>query len=273
MSSYVVAGASRGIGFEFLRQLSADPAAIVIGLVRDKAGSEKKVAAEIGRSNIHLVTGDLINHESLKKAAEETSMITGGKLDYLIANGAHLSHWSAHKTFGRMADAPEKLEEDMYSSFKTNVMGVIHLYNFFVPLIKKGNAKKVIAITSGHADIDLVTKYNLASAAPYAISKIALNMAVAKFSAEYSSEGILFFSISPGVVNTSGHLDPASFEESDRKEFENVVGIFTKYAPHFKGPIMPDESVRLMREVIDKASVERGDGGSFVSHFGTKQWI
>ena len=48
---------------------------------------------------------------------------------------------------------------------------------------------------------------------------------------------------------------------------------FAKYAPHFKGPISPEESVKLMLSVIDKASVAGGDGGSFVSHLGTKQWI
>lgn len=101
------------------------------------------------------------------------------------------------------AETPEQLEEHMLNSFKTNVVGIVHLYNLFLPLIKKGNAKKVIAISSGHADIDLVTEYDLDVSPPYAISKIGLNLAVAKFSAEYKSEGILFMSISPGVVDTS----------------------------------------------------------------------
>lgn len=48
---------------------------------------------------------------------------------------------------------------------------------------------------------------------------------------------------------------------------------FIAYAPHFKGPITPEESVRMMMDVIEKASVENGDGGAFVSHFGNKQWI
>ena len=48
---------------------------------------------------------------------------------------------------------------------------------------------------------------------------------------------------------------------------------FVAYAPHFKGPITPEESVRMMMDVIEKASVKKGDGGAFVSQFGNKQWI
>ena len=52
-----------------------------------------------------------------------------------------------------------------------------------------------------------------------------------------------------------------------------MMGKFAKYAPSFKGPISPQESVEKVLAVIEKASVANGDGGSFVSHFGNKQWI
>ena len=52
-----------------------------------------------------------------------------------------------------------------------------------------------------------------------------------------------------------------------------MMGKFLEYAPHFKGPISPQESVEKVLAVIEKSSVANGDGGSFVSHFGNKQWI
>jgi NAD(P)-dependent dehydrogenase (short-subunit alcohol dehydrogenase family) len=76
------------------------------------------------------------------------------------------------------------------------------LYNLFMPLILKGSVKKVVAITTGMADIDLSLKYGISEAAPYAISKIAMNMATAKFQAEYEKDGVLFMGISPGLVDT-----------------------------------------------------------------------
>ena len=46
-----------------------------------------------------------------------------------------------------------------------------------------------------------------------------------------------------------------------------------KYAPNWKGPITPEESVKAMIKVIGESSVAKGDGGRFVSHTGTNRWL
>lgn len=66
----------------------------------------------------------------------------------------------------------------------------------------KGKVKKVISITTGLADLDLTNEGDVDFGALYAASKAALNIIVAKFSAQYKKEGVLFLSISPGVVDT-----------------------------------------------------------------------
>jgi len=78
-----------------------------------------------------------------------------------------------------------------------------------MPLILKGQQKKVIAITSGMADLELVRNFDIEVSGPYAVGKAANNMVVAKFGAEYAKDGVLFMSICPGVVDT-GHFDPAN---------------------------------------------------------------
>lgn len=45
--------------------------------------------------------------------------------------------------------------------------------------------------------------------APYAASKAALNLLIAKFSASYADEGILFLSLCPGLVDTVEGETPA----------------------------------------------------------------
>lgn len=52
--------------FEFLRQLSADPANTVIGLVRDVKTVAAKVKEEIDRSNVHILHGDLDSYQLMK---------------------------------------------------------------------------------------------------------------------------------------------------------------------------------------------------------------
>lgn len=48
---------------------------------------------------------------------------------------------------------------------------------------------------------------------------------------------------------------------------------FAAYAPHFKAPIQPDESVKMLLDLLRNSSIEKGDGGSFISHLGNKQWL
>jgi NAD(P)-dependent dehydrogenase (short-subunit alcohol dehydrogenase family) len=51
--------------------------------------------------------------------------------------------------------------------------------------------------------VDLVNQFSVSMATPYSVSKAALNMLVAKYSAAYAKHGILFMAISPGLVDTS----------------------------------------------------------------------
>ncbi|KIV88554.1 hypothetical protein PV10_08227 [Exophiala mesophila] len=269
MSSYVVTGVSRGIGFEFLRQLSSDPANTVIGLVRDPASTKAKVA-ELKRNNIHILKGNLEDYQSLKDAAEETTKITGGSLDYLIGNAAFISHYSGFDGFGTLAKDPVALENDLLTSIKTNVIGNVHLINLFMPLILKGKKKKVIVISSGMADNSLTAKYELEGGGPYSISKSGVNTAVAKFSAEYAKDGVLFMSICPGMVDT-GNFD--NLTEHQQQKAGTVFQKFKAYAPNFAGQARPEDSVKAVISIYEKASVANGDGGSFVSHTGTDKWL
>lgn len=93
---------------------------------------------------------------------------------------------------------------------QTNVTGNIHFFNFFLPLIKKGKVKKVITITTGLGDVDFTNQAEVELGALYAASKAAMNTIVAKYSAQYKKDGILFMGISPGVVDV-GHYDDCTY--------------------------------------------------------------
>lgn len=89
----------------------------MIGLVRNKPETEAKIA-DWKRSNIHILQGDVTDYESLKvyramislnslmyhtqRAADETAKITGGRLDYIIANAALITKWSAYNSMGEL---------------------------------------------------------------------------------------------------------------------------------------------------------------------------
>ena len=98
-----------------------------------------------------------------------------------------------------------KFDEEMLYHFKVNVIGNIHLMHVFTPLIKSGDIKKVVVLSSGFGDTELTVEAGIKMQTPYSVSKAALNMAVAKFHVQYKDEGILFMLISPGLVDTGGY--------------------------------------------------------------------
>lgn len=109
-------------------------------------------------------------------------------------------------------DDPKTLRDDLLESFQVNVIGLVNTVSAFIGLVQQGTAKKVIAISSGMADTDMVNEVFLDIAAPYAISKAGVNMVMAKYNALYSKEGVLFMAICPGSVATSAQNPSTSGE-------------------------------------------------------------
>jgi NAD(P)-dependent dehydrogenase (short-subunit alcohol dehydrogenase family) len=206
------------------------------------------VTAEINRSNVHIIQGDLDIYELLKvglrTSSQETILIdlqrkqakpprrslaealtillptelVFPKVLISLALGTCMCPFSillhncyaaallnANESRGK---DPVALEEELMAGCKTNVVGNVHLFNLFLPLVLKGQQKKIIAISSGNADLDLINNYEIEVNGPYSVGKAATNAVVAKFGAEYAKDGVLFMSICPGMVDT-GHFDPA----------------------------------------------------------------
>ncbi|KAK2784248.1 hypothetical protein FQN53_008688 [Emmonsiellopsis sp. PD_33] len=269
-TTYLVTGASRGLGFEFVRHLSQDSQNVAIGLVRNKAAADKK-AAEEGLANVHFVEAQYTNLPSLKKAAEVVKQITGGGLDYLINNAALVSAISEFKSLSDFGDNFDILEKELRDSFEINVVGPIKVIEAFLPLIRNGNVKKIITISTGMADINLINDFEIPFGSPYSISKGAVNVAIAKYNAAHKQEGILFLSVSPGFVATERNKQEPNPEDANKTGA--LVEKFVAYAPHFTRPLTPAESVAAVMAVSQKASIANGDGGAFVSHTGTKSWL
>ncbi|KAK4546574.1 hypothetical protein LTR36_001791 [Oleoguttula mirabilis] len=266
MTSYVVTGASRGLGYTFITHLASIPGNTVIGIARDKSAIEERLAKD-GITNVTILAADITDFQALRAAADEAAKITDG-VDVLINNAALIVRGSAWSTL--VDDTPEHLEEELMDSFRANVVGVAHTINAFLPLIRKGKEKKVITLSTGMADLDLINQFNIGIGAPYSISKAGTNALVAKYNAALGKkENIVFLAISPGLVDTS---EGKAMSDEDIAGGRAMGAAFASYAPHFKGPITAEESVKLQMEVISKATVDTM-GGAFVSHFGNKQWL
>lgn len=271
MATYVITGVSRGLGWEFLNQISSDSNNTVVGIVRNKQQTNKRIEEELsGRSNITILEADLTNPDSIKKAAESSIAATGGKVDYLIANAGFVPQDRMFDGLDVRGEKPAELEEELSKLIQTNVTGNIYLFNSFMPQVLKGKVKKVVTISSGMGDAEFVKDYDVSESPLYSISKAAVNMVTAKFSALYKKDGVLFLSICPGMVEV-GHFDQMTPEQL--AGLEKMAAKFKRYNPDFTGPDTPPDSIKAVMSVVNNSSIENGQAGDFLSHFGTKRWV
>lgn len=78
----------------------------------------------------------------------------------------------------------------------------MYTINAFLPLIRHGERKKIIYISSPISDVQFNRICELTGFLGYSVSKASGNIIMAKYSVELKPEGILTLSLSPGWVGT-----------------------------------------------------------------------
>jgi len=205
----------------YIKILGADPVNTVFALVRS-LGAAKQLTDFVAthqRKNVHVLEADIADSKAIQNAAETVRKVTGSKLDVLVNNGALLYHERDALTLDAYEDA-DLLDGDMTRFFKVNVLGVIHTINAFLPLLRAGDMKKCILITSTVGTPKFTAFANYSYAPGYNMSKAALNLACAKYAAQYKSEGIVFLCITPGLVKTIPDLK-RKLQRSTRRQRSN----------------------------------------------------
>lgn len=76
------------------------------------------------------------------------------------------------------------MADDFNTSWSTNVMGPILTTNAFLPLLKKGNVKKVLTLSSGLGDANLNRQSEFPAHTSYCVSKAALEMVIVKYASK-----------------------------------------------------------------------------------------
>ena len=92
---------SRGIGLQFVKQLTAEPHNIVIASCRNpEAAEDLNAVKDIAKGQLHIVKLNVTDEESIKAAAQAAESILGSQgLDYLLNNAAIVSKLIFHRVF------------------------------------------------------------------------------------------------------------------------------------------------------------------------------
>lgn len=87
MPLWIVTGANRGLGLEFVTQLATDPANIIIATVRSLSGDLRALKA-VKTTSLHILECDTGSRESIDSLGEKISKTfgQGTKIDFLLNN-------------------------------------------------------------------------------------------------------------------------------------------------------------------------------------------
>ena len=185
MTTSLITGANKGLGFETARKLIAAGHQVWIGARHTDRGH--KAADQLGAGFVQL---DVTDDASVAAAVE-----TVGALDVLV-NNAGISG-------GRIAPS-DATADDMRTVYETNVFGPVRVLHAFIPLLEKSSAPVVVNVSSGVGSLGLASdpegRWSEANFPVYASSKAALNMLTIRYAAAYPR--IRINSVDPGFTAT-----------------------------------------------------------------------
>ncbi|MET7752269.1 SDR family NAD(P)-dependent oxidoreductase [Micromonospora sp. NPDC005367] len=175
MTTTLITGANKGLGFETARRLLAAGHTVWIG---SRNADRGRAAAE--RLGARFVLLDVTDDSSVA-AAVRTVEAAGSGLDVLVNNAGI----EARKPDNGIVGAAEVTAEDMRTMFETNVFGLVRVTHAFLPLLRRSAAPVVVNVSSGLASVSMLTDptapaYGYPGVA-YPASKAAVNMVTVQY--------------------------------------------------------------------------------------------
>lgn len=232
--TYVVTGTSRGLGLEFVKQISAQ-GHTVFALARKPEESER-LHALVDNKKVFSVKLDATSEQSIKEAVAKVERLAPEGIDVLI-NNAGVNHKAVFNVLNMNKD-------ELLRILETNVGGVSDVTQHFLPLLRKrgqDKVKKILNISSFLGSISSTNVANPNGIKPaYCISKTALNMLTKLTASSLAAENFIVYSSHPGWVKTDMGGDDAPVEQVD--------------------------SIAGMLEKLDRVTVE--DNGHFFNYTG-----
>ena len=209
MTTTLITGANKGLGYETARQLIAAGHTVYIGCRDPQRG---QAAAQ--RLGARLVQLDVTDDESVTAAADLIEELGG--LDVLVNNAGVEGRGENNTIIGAEAATADMVRE----VFDTNVFGVVRVTHAFLPLLQRSSAPVVVNVSSSLGSLSLAVSpesftYFYPGVA-YPASKSAVNMITVQFAKQFPSMRIN--AVEPGYNDTdlNGHTGTQTVEEGAR---------------------------------------------------------
>jgi NAD(P)-dependent dehydrogenase (short-subunit alcohol dehydrogenase family) len=208
----LVTGATRGIGFETVRQLAeAGVHTLLAGRDRGRAVAAALRLQAQGLP-VEAVALDVTDGDSIAAAVQEVER-RHGRLDILVNNAGILVDDPARGVSGQSLEA-------WRTTFDTNVFGLIAVTQAFLPLLRRSEAGRIVNVSSALGSIGLHADpasfiYDMKIPA-YNVSKSAVNAWTVQLAYELRDSAVKVNTIHPGYVRTDmNHIDGEQRGELD----------------------------------------------------------
>ncbi|KAF2804015.1 NAD(P)-binding protein [Mytilinidion resinicola] len=227
-TTWLIVGASRGIGLEFVRQLLARDERIIATVREPWAGHASGLWGQAGSDHgrCQMYVCDVLSEQSIVNFVSQLTTIPNLKIDYVVINAGVLRY-------------PNRATEFSFEEFAfhlhTNTIGPIITAQ---KLLQTNIPIGTIVFMSSDSGSAINFREIEDGFAAYAASKAALNMALRHMAAELKrkDDDTILLAMHPGEVAT----DMANINVSWQVE----------------GIITPEESVRKMIDVIQSKGMQ-----------------
>jgi NAD(P)-dependent dehydrogenase (short-subunit alcohol dehydrogenase family) len=206
MTTTLITGSNKGLGYETARQLVAVGHTVYIGARDPELG--RKAAERLGARFVELDVTDDACVAAAAKAIE-----ADGRLDILVNNAGVEGRTPDNGVIG----AADETAQHMRGLFETNLFGMVRMLHAFLPLLQRSAAPVVVNVSSGLSKTaDLANPggpVHFYQGVAYPASKTAVNTVTVQYAKAFP--GIKINAVDPGYTATdlNGRTGTQTVEE------------------------------------------------------------
>ncbi|MEV8089506.1 SDR family NAD(P)-dependent oxidoreductase [Streptomyces nigra] len=206
MTTTLITGANKGLGFETARRLVEAGHTVYVGA---RGADRGRAAAE--RIGARFLLIDVTDDASVQAAAKTVE--ADGGLDVLVNNAGVELRGPGNS----VPPAGDTTADEMRTVYETNVFGLVRVTHAFLPLLHRSPAPVVVNVSSGLASLaglsDPDSPAHFYQALAYPSSKTAVNMITVQYAKAFP--GLRINAVEPGFTATdlNGRTGTQTVEE------------------------------------------------------------
>ena len=204
MTTALITGANKGLGYETARRLGELGWTILLGARDHQRGEAAATCLKKTGADVHFVPIDVTSDDSVAAAVDQVAEITRGTLDVLINNAGIIGTRTAPLETG---------PQDFIACFGVNLLGPVRVTRAMVPLMSEAENPRIVMVSSGLGSLAVTTNPDRLESRilslVYPSSKAALNMVTTQYAKVLP--GFRINTVDPGYTATDLN-DNAGFQ-------------------------------------------------------------